>query len=90
MKKIAAHSATSINNTKNTQTLNPALVGRTYSGTFWRIIIPVTIATFIGALLDAQLSSKPWMTLVGLVTGFMVATVLVKRQSGTEPAAKKQ
>lgn len=90
MKKTAAHSATSLNNTKNTQTLNPLQLGRSYLDTGWRIVVPVIVATFFGAVLDASVGSKPWLTLVGLVIGFMVAGLLVKQQAPeVNPAAKK-
>lgn len=81
MKKTAAYSATSLNNTKNTQTLNPLLLGRSYLDTGWRIVVPVVIATFFGAVLDEAIGTKPWLTLVGLVIGFMVAGLLVKQQA---------
>lgn len=91
MKRTAAHSATSFNNTKNTQTLHPLQLGRSYLDTGWRIIVPVVIATFFGAILDAALGTKPWLTLVGLVIGFLVAGTLVKHQAPeVEAAAKKQ
>ena len=90
MKKTAAHSATSLNNTKNTQTLHPLQLGRSYLDTGWRIIVPVVIATFFGAVLDTVVGLKPWFTLVGLVIGFMVAGLLVKHQAPEVDAASKK
>lgn len=89
MKKTAAHSATSLNTT-NTQTLNPLQLGRTYFGTGWRIVVPVVVATFFGTILDAAIGTKPWLTLVGLVLGFMVAGALVKHQGGNVATASKK
>ena len=91
MKKTAAHSATSLHNPQNTQTLNLLQLGRTYFGTGWRILVPVAAATFTGAIADARVGTKPWLTLVGLVVGFMVAGLLVKRQAPVvDTATKKQ
>lgn len=80
MNKTAAHSATSINKTNSTQTVNTLQFGRTYLGTGWRIILPVVISVAFGAFGDTRFGSKPWLTLIGLVVGFMVAGLLVKRQ----------
>ena len=90
MKKTAAHSATSLNNTNNTQTLSLQQLGRTYFSTGWRIIVPVVVATFFGTILDAAIGTKPWLTLIGLVLGFMVAGMLVKHQGGDVATASKK
>jgi F0F1-type ATP synthase assembly protein I len=91
MKKTAAHSATSINKTNTTQTISTLELGRSYFSTGWRIVTPVVLLVFIGAIGDTQLGSKPWLTLVGLVVGFMIASLLVKQQgSSTEASSKKR
>lgn len=87
MKKTAAHSATSLNTINHTQTLNPIQIGRAYFPTGWRIIVPVVALTAVGAVGDASVNSKPWLTLLGLVLGFMVASMLVKRQGGNSEAS---
>jgi F0F1-type ATP synthase assembly protein I len=90
MKKTAAYSATSLNNSKNTQTFNPLPLVRSFADTGWRIVVPVVVATFVGAVLDTQVGTKPWLTLVGLVVGFMIAGLLVKHQApAVDVVAKK-
>ena len=91
MKKTAAHSATSINKTNSSQTVSTLQLGGSYFGTGWRIVAPVILMVAVGAVGDSILRSKPWMTLIGLVIGFMLASILVKRQSpDTEATTKKQ
>lgn len=90
MNKTAAHSATSINKTNNSQTISPAQLGQTYVSTGLRIIIPVLLMVFVGVVGDSILRTKPWMTLVGLVIGFMLAGILVKRQSPSSDIAEKK
>jgi F0F1-type ATP synthase assembly protein I len=90
MKKTAAHSATSINKTNNSQILSTKQLGQNYLATGSRIIIPVVLMAFVGVIGDSILHTKPWMTLIGLVIGFMLASILVKRQGpDTEAVAKK-
>ena len=90
MKKTAAHSATSINKTNNSQTLSTAQLGQSYLSTGFRIIAPVILMVFVGAIGDSILRTKPWMTLIGLVIGFMLASILVKRQGpDAETVVKK-
>lgn len=90
MKKTAAHSATSINKTNSSQTLSTAQLGQNYLATGFRIFIPVILMVFVGAIGDSILRTKPWMTLIGLVIGFMLASIFVKRQGpDTEAITKK-
>jgi F0F1-type ATP synthase assembly protein I len=90
MKKTAAHSATSINKTNNSQTITTMQLGQNYLATGFRIIVPVVLMVFVGAIGDSILRTKPWMTLIGLLIGFMLASMLVKRQNpDSEAAAKK-
>lgn len=90
MKKTAAHSATSINKTNNSQTIATAQLGQSYLSTGFRIVVPVILMVFVGAIGDSILRTKPWMTLIGLVIGFMLASIFVKRQGPDAEAAPKK
>ena len=65
-------------------------LGQNYLATGFRIIVPVVLMVFVGAIGDSILRTKPWMTLIGLLIGFMLASMLVKRQGpDSEATAKK-
>lgn len=51
----------------------------------WRMAVPVVIFAGLGLLADKTWGSKPWMTLLGTLVGFLFAGLLVKRQIGTLP-----
>jgi F0F1-type ATP synthase assembly protein I len=90
MNKTAAHSATSINKTNNSQTLSTMQFGQNFLATGFRIFVPVVLMVIVGAIGDSILRTKPWMTLIGLAIGFMLASILVKRQGpDAETVAKK-
>ena len=48
--------------------------------TAWRIAVPVLLFAGIGIVIDKKIGSAPWVTLVGVVIGFVFAGLLVKRQ----------
>lgn len=48
--------------------------------TAWRIATPVLLFAIIGIMLDKKLGSAPWVTLVGVVIGFIGSALLVKKQ----------
>jgi hypothetical protein len=48
--------------------------------TAWRIATPVLLFAIIGIMLDKKLGSAPWVTLVGVVIGFVGSALLVKKQ----------
>jgi F0F1-type ATP synthase assembly protein I len=49
-------------------------------GTAWRMTVPVVLLAVGGLLLDKQLNTAPWMTLLGVVIGFGFSALLVKKQ----------
>jgi F0F1-type ATP synthase assembly protein I len=55
-------------------------IGKELLDTTWRITIPVLIFAALGILADRHFGTKPWVTLSGVVVGFVFATLLVKRQ----------
>lgn len=48
--------------------------------TAWRIAIPVVLFAGAGIFIDKKVGSEPWITLLGVVVGFVVAGLLVKQQ----------
>lgn len=47
--------------------------------TTWRIAAPVVLGTGLGIFLDLRLGTKPWLTLLGVAAGFMIAGKLIAR-----------
>jgi hypothetical protein len=48
--------------------------------TTWRMFVPTIGATILGVYLDTQLSTKPWLTTLGIIVGTSIALALVLRQ----------
>jgi len=48
--------------------------------TAWRIATPVLLFAGIGIFIDKKIGSAPWITLLGVVIGFVGAGLLVKKQ----------
>lgn len=52
----------------------------TIGDTTWRMFVPTIGLTVAGVVLDNRLHTKPWMTLIGIGLGTLIATLLVRRQ----------
>lgn len=48
--------------------------------TAWRIAVPVLLFAGMGIFIDKKAGSAPWVTLAGVVVGFIFAGLLIKRQ----------
>lgn len=48
--------------------------------TTWRMFTPVVISVGVGIWADLRYHTKPWLTLLGLVVGFVGAVMLVRAQ----------
>ena len=48
--------------------------------TTWRMVVPVVSVALLGIFADRAFETKPWLTLLGLVVGFVIAGWLVKLQ----------
>lgn len=48
--------------------------------TAWRIAIPVALFAVAGIFIDRKIGSAPWVTLVGMIAGFVAAGYLLKQQ----------
>lgn len=51
--------------------------------TAWRMTVPVVLFAVGGLLLDKQVGTAPWLTLLGTVVGFSFSALLVKKQIDT-------
>jgi len=55
-------------------------IGRELADTTWRIAIPVVLFACLGIVIDRNTGSRPWMTLLGMVIGFLIAAYLITKQ----------
>jgi F0F1-type ATP synthase assembly protein I len=60
-------------------------IGREFLNVTWRMAMPVVLFAGLGLWADKIWGSKPWMTLLGTLVGFLFAAILVKRQIGPLP-----
>lgn len=54
-------------------------IGQALLSTTWRIVVPVVLGTGLGIFLDIRLGTKPWLTLLGVTAGFVLAGVMIAR-----------
>ena len=52
----------------------------TIGDTTWRMFVPSIGFTLLGVWGDTKFATKPWLMICGVVFGFVMAGVLVKRQ----------
>lgn len=74
----AADSTT--NTSHNNDSLSLGAIALDLLDTAWRIAAPVLLFAVAGLLGDRQFNTKPWLTLLGMVIGFVGAGLLVKAQ----------
>jgi F0F1-type ATP synthase assembly protein I len=77
MKKAADHPTTS--NADGEANFGISAILLDLADTTWRILVPVVIFSGLGMFIDIKAHTKPWVTLAGMVVGFIIAGVLVKR-----------
>lgn len=78
MKQAAATPTTK---SRHDDTTNVAVVlARTFLDTTWRIATPVILFTVFGIIGDRHFGTKPWLTLLSVLVGFIFAVLLIKRQ----------
>lgn len=78
MKQAAAHPTTSTAGGKSPFTAGA--IGLTLLDTTWRIAVPVILFAGLGIFADRSLGTKPWLTLLAVVIGFVFAGLLLKKQ----------
>jgi hypothetical protein len=81
MKKAAAHPTTS--NAHGDSSFGLGAILLDLADTTWRIAVPVVLFSGIGMFIDIKAHTKPWITLAGLVVGFIIARVLIKKLLAT-------
>lgn len=86
--KAAAPTTTSSPRAKDTSALGT--LGLDLLDTTWRIAVPVILLAVGGILLDRTLNTAPWITLLGVVIGFGIAALLVKKQLAAVEAREAQ
>jgi len=78
MKKAAAHPTTS--NAHGRASFGLGAIALDLADTTWRIATPVLLFAGLGIFIDIKAHTKPWVTLLGLVIGFVFAGLLLKKQ----------
>lgn len=78
MKKAAAHPTTKPPRDNDTFAIGVLLVD--LMDTTWRIAVPVVLCAVLGIFADKRFGTKPWLTLLLTVIGFVGAALLIKRQ----------
>jgi uncharacterized membrane protein YfcA len=77
MKKAADHPTTSSAHGEAGFGIGAILLD--LADTTWRIAVPVVLFSILGMFIDIKAHTKPWVTLAGLIIGFVIAGVLVKK-----------
>lgn len=52
----------------------------TIADTTWRLFIPIVGLTIGGLLVDKQLGTKPWLMILAIIMGTVIACLLVRTQ----------
>ncbi len=52
----------------------------TMGDTTWRMFVPIIGLMVLGLLADQWLHTKPWIMIIGIVAGVILAALLIKRQ----------
>lgn len=69
--------------TKNSHQSSPFVVGTLafdFLDTAWRMAVPAVLFAVGGLLLDKNIDTAPWFTLLGVFVGFGFSALLVKKQ----------
>jgi len=57
-----------------------AFIMGTLADTTWRMFVPTIGLTTLGFTIDKTYGTKPWLMIIGIVLGAVIAGMLVKRQ----------
>lgn len=52
----------------------------TIADTTWRLFVPIVGSTILGLVVDKWLGTKPWLMIIAMVLGVVIAVLLVRRQ----------
>lgn len=67
------------NVTPSSQAYIVLLLG-TIGDTTWRMFVPTIGLTIAGLLVDKQFKTTPWIMTLGIVSGSLIASLLVRQQ----------
>ncbi|OYX53419.1 hypothetical protein B7Y92_02970 [Candidatus Saccharibacteria bacterium 32-50-13] len=56
------------------------LLAKTMGDITWRMFVPTVGLTILGLVIDTHQSTKPWMTITGIIVGTIITILLVRRQ----------
>lgn len=56
------------------------LLFATLADTTWRLFVPTVGLTLLGVWLDQRAATRPWLMIVGIIIGTLLAVALVRRQ----------
>lgn len=78
---VMSKPGSSENTRKSPRIKNPAiLMLGTAADTSWRMFVPIVGATIAGLWIDKTLHTTPWLMIVLMIAGIVLATLLVLRQ----------
>lgn len=80
MKPNNTVNATEANGNNKSGASATSVILLTMADTTWRIFTPVILFAGLGIWLDVNVTTKPWMTFLGVALGFAFAGWLVKNQ----------
>lgn len=52
----------------------------TIADTTWRMFVPTVSSIMLGLWADISWGTKPWMTVIGIVVGVGITSLLIKQQ----------
>lgn len=61
----------------------------TMADTTWRLFVPAGLFGALGVWGDVNFGSKPWLTLLGVLVGFGVAALLIRKQIASVQGGKQ-
>lgn len=75
---------------KSTEVETVSVLLATIGDTTWRMFVPAVGLTLVGVWADAQLETKPWLMIAGIVLGCFGSFLLVKKQLAGIKSRKKE
>lgn len=87
--KPAAAKTTQLRSGKD-QSFTVGRLALDFGDTTWRIAVPVTLFAGLGIFADKSYQTAPWLTLLGMVVGFIAAGILIKKQLSNVGRGNKQ
>ncbi|MEO5949561.1 MAG: AtpZ/AtpI family protein [Candidatus Saccharimonas sp.] len=80
MKKLPAASDSATSGAHKTNQHPSTYLILSMMDTTWRMFVPTIGLLIVGNALDERFGLRPWLMLLGIILGGLIATYLVKRQ----------